>query len=84
MSDERRMRIYFTDGTDLQLSFEAQVAEESTIATRFKQLLEDGHLTCEVEGSLMLFPLQNIKYIQSSPAPDVLPPNIIRGASFVV
>jgi hypothetical protein len=35
----------------------------------------------EVDGTVMLFPFANIKYIQVSPAPDPLPANVIKGAT---
>jgi hypothetical protein len=35
----------------------------------------------EVDGTVMLFPFANIKYVQASPAPDPLPANVIKGAT---
>ncbi len=80
MTDEIRLTIHFTDGT--QLSFACPKAEgaDHSLATRIEGLLEHQYLMLEVDGSVMLFPLTNIKYIQAHPAPDPLPVNIIRGA----
>jgi hypothetical protein len=36
-----------------------------------------------VDGSLMMFPFANIKYIQSYPAPSPVPANVLRGATLV-
>jgi hypothetical protein len=79
MAEDVRMTIHFTDSTSLSLIF-PRVAESETLASRIESLLKNQYLMLEVEGSVMMFPFHNVKYIQTHPAPDPLPPNIIRGA----
>ena len=85
MSDKekRGMIIYFTDGTKKVLEFPQQAAVgDANLADKLKAILEARHLTFEADGALVVIPLQNVKYIQSYPAPKKLPSGVIRGASF--
>jgi hypothetical protein len=79
MAEDVRMNIHFTDNTTLSLVF-PKVADSKTLSNRIESLLKDQYLMVEVEGSVMMFPFNNVKYIQTQPAPDPLPQNIIRGA----
>jgi hypothetical protein len=81
---ERHLTIHFTDGTRLSFDFPAlDGAGASTLSTRLQELLRDQYLLLEVEGSLMMFPFANIKYIQSYPAPTPVPSNALKGATLV-
>ena len=79
MAEDVRMTIHFTDNTTLSLLF-PKVADSETLSARIESLLKDQYLMLEVEGSVMMFPFHSVKYIRTQPAPDPLPPNIIRGA----
>ena len=79
MAEDVRMTIHFTDSTTLSLIF-PKVVESGTLSSRIESLLKNQYLMVEVEGSVMTFPFYNVKYIQTQPAPDPLPANIIRGA----
>jgi|KBSMisStaDraftv2_1062788.scaffolds.fasta_scaffold542948_1 hypothetical protein len=79
MAEDVRMTIHFTDGTSLALIF-PRVTDSEMLSSRIDSLLKNQYLMLEVEGSVMMFPFHNVKYIQTQPAPDPLPPNIIRGA----
>ena len=81
---ERHMTIHFTDGSKLSFDFPAvQGADRHTLSARLQELLKDQYLLLEVDGSLMMFPFANIKYIQSYPAPDPVPAGVLRGATLV-
>jgi len=82
MSD-RRMTIHFVDGTRLSLMFPQQTSDSSSIASRIQDALKGQYLMVEVDGSLMLFPFTNIKYVQTHPAPSPVPANVIQGAKLV-
>jgi hypothetical protein len=81
MSEARRMIIHFIDGSKKLLEFPAQAAD-AVSADKIKEVLESRHLALEAEGALVVIPLENVKYIQVSPAPKKLPSGVIRGASF--
>ena len=78
---ERRMTIHFIDGTKLPLEFPAQGESAHNLTQRVQELLRDQYMLAEVDGSLMMFPLANIKYVQVSPAPAVVPANALKGAT---
>ena len=80
---KRSMVIYFTDGTKKVLEFPQQVADsDASASARLKDALDARHLVLEAEGALLVIPFENVKYIQSYPAPKKLPAGVIRGASF--
>ncbi|HYL19422.1 MAG TPA: hypothetical protein VEV20_12130 [Burkholderiales bacterium] len=79
MAEDVRMTIHFTDNSSLSLIF-PRVAESDTLSSRIESLLKNQYLLLEVEDSVMMFPFHNVKYIQTQPAPDPLPPNINRTA----
>lgn len=82
-NDKRGMVIYFTDGTKKVLEFPQQIADgDASMAAKIKDALEARNLTIEADGALIVIPLENVKYIQSYPAPKKLPSGVIRGASF--
>jgi hypothetical protein len=79
---DRHLTIHFTDGTHLPFSFPRQQQGAAyNMTQRVQELLKDQYLMIEADGTVMLFPFANIKYIQVSPAPDPLPVNVIRDAT---
>jgi hypothetical protein len=81
--DKRGMIIHFTDGTKKVLEFPQQLADnDASLAEKLRAILSGRNLTIEAEGALIVIPLENVKYIQSYPAPKKLPAGVIRGASF--
>jgi len=81
MSEKRGIVIHFMDGSSRTLEFPEQ-ADPQSQASRIKQALEARHLVVEADGALVVFPFENIKYLQAYPAPKKLPEFVIRGASF--
>ncbi|HYI88071.1 MAG TPA: hypothetical protein VEX61_13365 [Burkholderiales bacterium] len=80
---KRSMIIHFMDGSKKVLEFPQQVADnDASASARLKDALDARHLLLEADGALLVIPFENIKYIQSYPAPKKLPSGVIRGASF--
>ena len=80
---KRSMIIHFMDGSKKVLEFPQQVADnDASASARLKDALDARHLVLEADGALLVIPFENIKYIQSYPAPKKLPAGVIRGASF--
>jgi hypothetical protein len=83
MNEKRGIVIHFMDGSKKVLEFAQQVADsDATAAAKLKEALESRHLVVEAEGALLVFPFENIKYLQAYPAPKKLPAYAIKGASF--
>ncbi len=73
--------IRFMDGSKMALRYPKQSGNDpATIAANVRKALEADRLLVEVDGNLLFIPLANVKYLQVSPAPDVLPPNALRNA----
>ncbi|MFC1798472.1 hypothetical protein ACFLZL_01545 [Thermodesulfobacteriota bacterium] len=83
MESKRWMTIFFTDGTNLKFDFPKQLDDYSQLGMMLKKLMDENQLVLEVEGTLFMIPLVNVKYIQAYPCPDNLPDTTIRGANLV-
>ncbi len=79
MKDEKKITVYFTDGTDLQFEFPNQADGDANIATAIRKTLNENQLVLEVEGAMYTIPYNNVKYIRVSPCPDKLPDTAILG-----
>jgi hypothetical protein len=78
---ERHLTIHFNDGSKLAFDFPQQMADGGNVTTRLQEALKGQYLLVECEGSLMMFPLASIKYIQAYPAPSPVPATAIHGAT---
>jgi len=81
MPERRGLTIYFVDGTKIKLDYPRQAASEGATMIKLKEILASRRLLAEVDGVLLVFPFENIKYIEAHPAPAKLPEHTIRGAS---
>jgi hypothetical protein len=80
---DRHMTIHFNDGTRLSFEFPQQAGDAYSVTTRLQEALKAQYLLVDCEGSLMMFPFANIKYVQAHPAPSPAPANAIQGAKLV-
>ena len=86
MAKDRMLIVHFVDGNKLSFDFPEQTDIAAGKQIKIEDLLKGNHLVVEVEGSLLVFPVHNIKYIQLTlPGKGVdasvrLPPHTIRGA----
>ena len=84
MKPPRGLTIYFVDGTSMRLEFPAQADNAYGAVLKMKEVIKDRQLILEVEGALLLFPFENIKYFQIYPVPvDKLPSDVVKGARIV-
>lgn len=79
MSKDRRITIYFTDGSDLQFDFPTQIDDPSQVGTMVRKALAQNQLVLEVEGAMYAVPYANVKYVRVSPCPEKLPDTAIKG-----
>ena len=76
--------IRFMDGSKLTLRYPKQAGTDpATIVANVRKALEADRLLVEVDGNLLFVPLSNVKYLQLTPAPDMLPPTVLRHARLV-
>jgi hypothetical protein len=84
MSRTAKAIIHFTDGTKLSLRYPRQMGKNSLgVADQVRKALESERLFVEVKGTLLLIPLHQVRYVEITPAPDSLPPGVVRGAELV-
>ena len=77
------MRVHFVDGTMLEFTSPPQTEDELGAAQRLSEYVARGHLSMEVEGRLLVFPLSSVKYLEGYPIPSRLPSTVVRGAKLV-
>jgi hypothetical protein len=83
MTEKASAVIYFMDGTNLVIDYPRQAGNDpGTIATNVRKALDADKLVVEVDGSLLVIPMTNIKYVAITPLPDALPSNVLRNAHF--
>ncbi len=80
MADKRFLTIHFTDGSKMSMTFPQQTQDAHQMASKIQKSLDANQLAVEVEGELFMIPKNNIKYLQVSPTPEIMPDSVIRGA----
>jgi hypothetical protein len=84
LKGKRYVKVFFTDKTSVAFSFEKQGGDDmSTLAANVKKAIDANKLAIEANGDPFIIPLENIKYVQVSPAPEALPTGVIRNATVV-
>jgi len=83
MSNERNITIFFTDGSDLALTFPKQEGNPHLLAKRIQAALDSRQLAFEVNNELLVVPTNNIKYMKINPSPEMLPDTVIVGAAII-
>jgi hypothetical protein len=79
MADKRFLTIHFTDGSKLSVTFPKQADENYQLASRVQKALDANQLAIEIGDEFFVIPMNNIKYLQVNPRPDILPDTVIRG-----
>jgi len=83
---ERILTLHFIDGSKMSLAFEEQ-GNSAARKLKVEKLMTSKHIVVDAEGSVLIFPVANIKYMSLSlPAldakgtRDMLPSHAIIGA----
>ena len=83
MTNKRYLTIHFTDGSKLSVTFPRQIEEFHQMAERIQKALDANKLAIEIDGELFVMPMNNVKYLQLTPAPEKMPETIIRDGSLI-
>jgi hypothetical protein len=84
MKTEVFLSIHYIDGTLLKLKWDENDDDPSKMIARVRKALEMDRFYFEADETLMIIPMQNIKYLSFSPLPAALPKDlVIRNASIV-
>ena len=60
---ERALTLHFVDGTKISFDFDEQAASVQARKVKLEDFLAGQHLVVEAEGSVLIFPVANIKYL---------------------
>ena len=60
---QNALTLHFIDGTKLSLDFPEQANNSAARKIKLDDFLTSKHLIVEAEGSVLIFPVANIKYI---------------------
>ena len=63
---DRILTLHFIDGTKLAFDFPEQAPNAAARKLKVDDLMAAKHIVIEAEGSVMVFPVANIKYIALS------------------
>jgi hypothetical protein len=83
---DRTLTLHFIDGSKLTFEFPRQGANAAARKLKLEEFLASQHLVIEAEGSLLVFPVANIKYVAitapmlESEGGVALARNVITGA----
>ena len=84
---ERSLTLHFIDGTKLSLEFPDQAANQAARKLKLQEFLQGNHVILEAEGSVIVCPVANIKYmtfstlmLDSKAIADALPRQAVIGA----
>jgi hypothetical protein len=83
MSEEVTLTVYFNDGNHQSFAFDRQSAETANLQALFDKLLDQKLLMLQVDDGVMAIPFSSIKYFHISPAPQILPVTVVKGAQFI-
>jgi len=73
MPEQRGVSIFFNDGSKVSLDFPKQSANEAAAQMKLEDVLKKRYIMFEADGTLLLIPFENVKYIQLHPAPEKVP-----------
>ncbi|MDH3314612.1 MAG: hypothetical protein OER43_02430 [Gammaproteobacteria bacterium] len=73
MSEKRGISIFFNDGSKVTLDFPKQSPNDAAAQMKFEDVLKKRYVMFEADGTLLLIPFENVKYIQLYPAPEKVP-----------
>ena len=83
----RILTLHFIDGSKLSFDFPEQTANPAARQIKVADFMTSKHLVIEAEGTVMMFPVNNIKYmalslptLNAKGPKTALPPHSIRGA----
>lgn len=80
--NQRGVTVHFNDGTKMSLAFPQQTDNEAAARLKLDDVLKKRYVMFEADGTLMLIPFENVKYLQLYPAPESVPGHTyIKGAS---
>jgi len=70
---DRGLTIHFNDGSKMSLAFPRQADSDAAALLKLDDVLKKRYMMFETEGTLLMVPFENVKYLQLFPAPENIP-----------
>ncbi len=85
MSENSRaaITVYRIHGEPLKFEVEWTEAKTMGLGEDIEQALSRTALAIEANGTLYIIPYSNIQHLECTPAPEILPLNMIRNAKLI-
>lgn len=82
MSDNKTVNciITFIDGKELKVAWERHEEAHHRAGGLIDRVLQAQSVALELDGTLTIVPVSNVRSIEISPAPPALPNTVIKGA----
>ena len=77
---QNNLTMHFIDGSKLSLDFPSATENPAARKLRIADFLTSKHLVVEAEGSVLVFPVQNIKYLAFSSTEPTAKGRVVGGA----
>ena len=77
---QNNLTMHFVDGSKLSLDFPSATENPAARKLRIADFLTSKHLVVEAEGSVLVFPVANIKYLAFSTTGQAAAKGVVGGA----
>jgi hypothetical protein len=77
------LTIFFIDGSKMRFAAPPQKKDSWDAVRRLQSIIDRPYLAFETADGVVVIPTSNIKYVQASPKPEVLPDYFFRDATLV-
>jgi hypothetical protein len=78
MSEKITLKIAFMDGKTERVAFTPAEGAQMQRGTTMERLMAANSLALVVDETVVLYPMNNIRSIEMTPAPEILPNFIVR------
>ena len=84
MSESRGITIHFNDGSKMTMQFPKQAPNDAAALMKMDDVLKKRYMLFEADGTFVMIPFENVRYVQVYPAPKSVPGHTyIKGASII-
>ena len=81
--DTRGMTVHFVDGSRMRFTGPKQSKDDWDAIRKLQMILDRPYLCFDTEDSVIIIPMSNVKYIETSPKPTSVPEFFLRGVHLV-
>ena len=82
-NDSRGMTVHFMDGSTMRFVGPKQAKDNWDAIRKTQMILDRPYICLETEESVIIIPMANVKYLESSPKPPSLPEFFLKDVRLV-